>query len=44
MRKRGNPFALTWFRWMLALVLAGVIVFVVGGSGLVPFSMTAAMR
>jgi len=29
---------------MLALILAAVIVYVVGGSGVVPFSMTAAMR
>jgi hypothetical protein len=29
---------------MLALILAAVIVFVVGGSAVVPFSMTSAMR
>jgi len=29
---------------MLALILAAVVVFVVGGSGVVPFSMTSAMR
>ena len=44
MKKRGSFFAHPWVRWTAAFFLAALIVIIVGGNGLTPFSMTGAMR
>tara|TARA_R110000796_G_scaffold185416_6_gene302273 strand:- start:532 stop:666 length:135 start_codon:yes stop_codon:yes gene_type:complete len=44
MKKRGSFFARPWVRWTAAFFLAALIVIIVGGSGLIPFSMSGAVR
>ncbi|CAN0598030.1 MULTISPECIES: hypothetical protein [unclassified Hyphomonas] len=44
MKKRGSFFARPWVRWTAAFLLAALIVIIVGGNGLTPFSMSGAVR